>query len=402
MKKRKTSTKSERRSGESRTGYANEVVLSGVVPGQELERAAADVGREAGKSILRGLERVCGTRFAVWMAENEAKAKAARMAIETKASVDRARALTTERRRQELEEIQHQETRALAQQRSTRLLIEMAREQANFEAITAQSLKQIEHDPAGDKGREIEDDWLFKFARYAQDVSNSEIQELWARILASAAIEGKQRVSAAALQAMSLLDSRSAKDLEKFFRVYVTFGCYPIPRDYAHQDALQTYPIPHDAYQNEPQAINLRTLQELGLIESGPVKHHSFPEFDLLLYSMAFTQRGEEIVNTVFQQQTNTRLGGELEMKYLKIMISQFTRPIFPKINGKQIAYTVTFTKRTGPSLPGMAEADIPEQLPDQLRRLMKGADEDYEIQFAPNPNYREGSVQNLSHFQFG
>jgi Protein of unknown function (DUF2806) len=35
------------------------------------------------------------------------------------------------------------------------------------------------HEPAGDKKREIEDDWLFKFARYAQDVSDREMQELW-------------------------------------------------------------------------------------------------------------------------------------------------------------------------------------------------------------------------------
>jgi hypothetical protein len=385
--RKKPAGKGKRR--ESPSGQ-NEVVLSDVVPGQQLERAAADITREAGLSIVGGLKRLYG----VWIAGKEAKAKAARMAIETDASIDRGRKITTERRQQELEEFQHEEDKALARQHLKRLLIEMARQEENFEAITAQSLKQIEHDPAGDKGRKIEDDWLFKFARYAQDVSNSKIQELWARILASAAIEGKQRVSAAALQAMSLLDSRSAKDLEKFFRVYVTFGCCPIPLDYQTlQTMLQTHPMPYDAYQKDPQAINLRTLQELGLIETRTLKQYSFPEFDLSLYSMGFTQRGDEIVNAVFQQQTDKQLGDELEMKYLKIMISQFPRPIFPKIKGKRVDFMIQIeklTKRTGPPLPGIkVKADILEQLPDQLRRLIKWADKNYVISYAPNPDYR-------------
>jgi hypothetical protein len=377
MKPRKKSAgKGKRR--ESPSGQ-NEVVLSDVVPGQQLERAAADITRKAGLSIIDGLKRLFGARLAGWIAKNEANAKAARMAIETDASIDRGRKIASERRRQELEEIQHEEHKALARRHLNRLLIEMARQEENFETIAARSLKQIEHDPAGDKSREIEDDWLFKFAHYAQDVSDSEIQELWARILASAAIEGRQRVSAAALQAMSLLDNRSANDLEKFFRVHVTFGCYPIPQD-------------------EPQAINLRTLQELGLIEKRTLdrfrypKLDSFPEFDLYVDSMGFTQRGDEIVNAVFQQQTDKRLGDELEMKYLKNAISQISpRTIYPKINGKQVAYLIELTKRTGQPLPDI-KADIPElkQLPDQLRRLMKWADEDYVISLAPNPNYRE------------
>ncbi len=385
MTQRKRSAKAKRKRGQRESrATGKRIVLRGVVPGQEFERAAADVGREAGKSLLRGLERLFGARFAGWFAGNEAKAKAARMAIETTASIGRARALTDERRRLELEEIQHDEAKALAQRRLNRMLIEMAREEANFEAIAARSLKQIEHDPDGDKTREIDDDWLFKFARYAQTVSDSEIQELWARILASEAIEGRKGVSAAALQTMSLLDKKTAKDFENFCRAYIAFGFYP-----AHRRC----------FQYESQDINLRALRELGLIEESTARGYSFPEFDMklgaepaldLLHThMGMTQRGAELANALFQQ-TDMCLGDELEMKYLKdvifVQLEEYPINIFPKINGKPVAYMIKVTQRIS-SVPDVEAAlSQYENLPDQLRQLVEWAGENYLISRAPNP----------------
>jgi Protein of unknown function (DUF2806) len=106
----------------------------------------------------------------------------------------------------------------------------MAREQQNFETIATRSLKLIEHDPDADKPREVDVDWMFLFARYAQDVSNSDVQELWARVLSSAAIDERAHVSPAALQLLSLLDARIASEFEKFCRAYGTFGGYLFPR----------------------------------------------------------------------------------------------------------------------------------------------------------------------------
>jgi hypothetical protein len=399
MKQRKRSAKGRRKRGageQTRAGHSTQIVMSGV-PGQELERAAADVGREAGKTLLRGLARVFGARFAGWLAENEAKAEARRIAIDTNASIDRARALTDERRRQELQEIEHEETMALAKRRLNRLVIEMAREQANVETIAARSLKQIEHDPDGDKPREVDDDWLFRFARYAQDVSDNDIQELWARILASAVTEGRQRVSAAALQSMSLMDNRAAKDFEKFCRAYATFGFYPA----------------HDrVYQCESQAIGLRTLRELGLIEeTNPLRHYQVAEFDLMLGAlhgqlklihtrMEFTQRGSEIANALFREkQTLMPLDAELALKYWTDVIStqidnNYSINIFPKIDGKQVAYVIQISKRTGARLPiaEMEPADD-ERFPDQLHRLIAWARENYLTSRAPNPYYQAAAT---------
>jgi len=361
------------------------------IPGQEIEKAAADVTRVAGKSLIRGLEAIFGAKFAVWIAENVAKAEVARRAIETQGAIEERRVLTREWRRFELDEIKHQEAKALAERRLERLLFEMGREQANFEAITARSLTLIEHDADGDKPREVDVDWMFKFARYAQDVSDQDVQELWARILTSAAIEGRQRLSAAALQAMSLMDKRAARDFERFCCVLATFRFYPL-----HERG----------YQSESQDINLQTLRELGLVEErADLEGYSFPEFDmklgelgdifhLFLSQMYLTQRGIEIAQALFVRRTDMLLDDELVMKYLKDVVSTYADKyavnIFPKINGNQAPYVIPLKKRSGASLPGFESLDLDdEELPDQLRRLIKWAAENYMLSRVPNPSYQ-------------
>jgi hypothetical protein len=51
--------------------------IGDIVPGKELERAAANVASDAGKSLVRGLARVLGAFTAEWTAKKEAKADAA-------------------------------------------------------------------------------------------------------------------------------------------------------------------------------------------------------------------------------------------------------------------------------------------------------------------------------------
>jgi hypothetical protein len=380
MKQRRKNSaprKRKRDSGESPP------VVNAQLPGQELERAAADVGRAAGKSVIQGLGTVFGAGVAGWIAEKEAKAEAKRMAIETASSIERSRTFQTERRQQELEEIQHEERKALAQRRYQRLLTEMEREEANFEAIVVGSLKQIEHHPDGDEARKIDEDWMFKFARYAQDVSDKQVQELWSRILTSAAIEGKLRISAAALQAMSLMDRDTAKDFTKFVSAYVTLGSYPLHN--------RSFP-PH-----EPQKIALRPLQELGLIEQTEPDSYFFREFDIklgepgrlaLLHSgMGFTQRGSEIANALFSEPDP--ISDELTMKYLQDVIEanidRHGLHILPKINRNYADYAIQLRKSTGVQLPGV-DSSYPtdENLPERLQRLIAWSAENYNVSRTP------------------
>ena len=196
------------------------------IPGQKTDEAIGNIITEAGKSLIRGLGRLAGAQVARSVATKEAEAQAARLAIETRAEIGRSQALHTARRETELQKIDHEGD--LLERRLDRLRHELTWQQANIETISNRALETTERDPKAESAREIHDDWLFRFARYAQEISDNEVQQLWARILSSAAIGEKLLVSPAALQTMSLLDSRVANDFMKFSAAVETFGFCPV------------------------------------------------------------------------------------------------------------------------------------------------------------------------------
>ena len=110
---------------------------------------------------------MAGALAAEWLAKKNASAEAVRIAIETKTTVDRAETLAAQRRKQELDDLDHA---GLVQRRLMRLSHELLRQQENFEAIALRSLEIIENDPLSDKPRAIEDDWMFRFARLSEEV----------------------------------------------------------------------------------------------------------------------------------------------------------------------------------------------------------------------------------------
>jgi hypothetical protein len=84
-----------------------------------LEKAAAKVATKAGKSAVRGIASVAGALAAEWLAKKNASAEAVRIAIETKTTVDRAETLAAQRRKQELDDLDHA---GLVQRRLMRLI----------------------------------------------------------------------------------------------------------------------------------------------------------------------------------------------------------------------------------------------------------------------------------------
>jgi hypothetical protein len=177
------------------------------LPGKNVEKAVANAAGKAAKSILKGMGRLGGAALAEWIATQEAKAQAARLAIETKAQIGKKQLLAEYRRQSEIEEQEH---RAVLDRRAARLRAELAWEQANLENIALEAIEQSQESQDPAEAREIEDDWMFKFADFAQRVSDEYVQKLWARILTSAATSGQPRLSAASLQTMSLLDREAA------------------------------------------------------------------------------------------------------------------------------------------------------------------------------------------------
>src|ERR1700681_909734 len=114
------------------------------LPGQPTEEAAAEVASEAGKSLVRGFANLAGATFDNWIATKQAKAMAARLAIETDARIASETALTGARRQFEVSEIEHQ---AVLHRRLDRMRYELEREQLNLEAIQMKALEFAEEDP---------------------------------------------------------------------------------------------------------------------------------------------------------------------------------------------------------------------------------------------------------------
>jgi hypothetical protein len=317
----------------------------------------------------------------------EAKAAAAALAIKTESEIAAERALGIHRRDQQLAEVEHS---ARLRRRLDRLRTELSWEQENLEAIEVQAIEFTEHDPDANKGREIEDDWLFKFARYAEQVSNNDLQALWARILSSAAIEGKPVLSPAALQTMSLLDKNSARDFQNLCSVIYSF------REFPYAEGLQ-----------DPQGIDLQSLQELGLISMHPSgENYSFTEFQMkpvdrspinvnVHTEIGLTQRGVNIANAIFVWSEMT-LPAELQHAYLlnftanEMRNFHSVRLMIHAIQDRADVREIIVFQGRKAKLP-LDDLDparlADERLSDRLKSPLSWASKVYDVEFQTEPN---------------
>jgi hypothetical protein len=346
-----------------------------------LEKAAAKVATKAGKSAVRGIASVAGALAAEWLAKKNASAEAVRIAIETKTTVDRAETLAAQRRKQELDDLDHA---GLVQRRLMRLSHELLRQQENFEAIALRSLEIIENDPLSDKPRAIEDDWMFRFARLSEEVSDIHLRELWARILSSAAIDGKRKVSPAALQIMSLIDAKTTADFRKFCDVASTFTFF------TGYDRI---------YEIEPQDIDLENLVELGLVAADPISgSYPFEDFELrvgavrgaqigvLKTTFSLTIRGAEIAEAILSDEI-LKIDEHLEQRYLQaIIINQIkdyysVTIILPPKGQVSLPFALQIMHRRNPNFYTKLDlSSIKEFTSPRLWTLLNWADDIYEV----------------------
>lgn len=289
------------------------------IPGQPTEEAIAAVGTDAGRSLVRGFARLSDSLLGPWLASREAKAASAKLTIETQGKIEAHQAVIEARRRFEIEEAKHQ---SLLDRRAQRLRVELAREQENLESIQRKAIEFTESDPDSANAQEIDGDWLFRCADFAQKVSDANVQLLWARVLSSASIKGRSQLSAQALQTLSLFDKRAAVDFQKLLFVVVHMGFFPAidPR-----------------YQNDPQQIDLDALMDLGVIDrntgSSPYQFKDFmintgtPNLNLQLLKdrVGLTKRGADIANVVFRG-SQFDPGGHLIDEYLQILVQREVR----------------------------------------------------------------------------
>jgi hypothetical protein len=353
------------------------------LPGTKLEEACAEVGTSAGKSLVRGIARLGTALTASWVATKTAEAEAAALLIETEASIARQHLVEADQRARTLAELEHQ---ALLRRRLMRLKHELEREQENLEAIQLRALEATEQSADAQSGRDIDDDWMFAFARHAQEVSDERMQEWWARILSSASISTRSKLSPTGLQTMTLVDRTIAIDFERLLQAVATFGYYP-----AHDNALD---VEHDT-----QKIDLLALKELGLVQKDPVSGmYAFDGFELqvgpvagtrigLLHtSFSLTRRGREIADAVFGE-VREGLSPSVKAQYIEdIVAAQMAHYFSIKVllrakPGEVISpFSIVLTHPRLPSPQSYDLSPVQDRISEDLERLLAWAKTRFDV----------------------
>lgn len=112
-----------------------------------------------------------------------------------------------------------QEIKSLEQRSAARMIYEEARFQQNIEAIVLKALSNIKDDA---KPNEVDDDWFTNYLEKCRRISNAEMQNLWAQILAGE-INEPGSFSPITLNTLSLLTKDDAVLFKKLCS-YVWLG----------------------------------------------------------------------------------------------------------------------------------------------------------------------------------
>lgn len=148
-------------------------------------------------TLIKKVSSAIGGIFAPWQIKRVAKAEAEAGLIKAKAEI----------------EITDLHRRAMH-----RFVEEEARRQENMEAITEKALPQLE---SGSDPSTMEDDWVTNFFDKSRIVSDSDMQQLWARVLAGEA-NSPGSYSKRTVNFLADLDKRDAE----LFSALCSFGWY--------------------------------------------------------------------------------------------------------------------------------------------------------------------------------
>lgn len=238
------------------------------LPGQELEKAVAEVGSAAGKSLVGGLDRLFQSWIARRASRNEALAEETKRDIAHQGERRRQEDLTGDRRQQELAEVEHQYE--LRNRVAGRLLAQWEAEQRAVEWVASRAVLITEGDPDREQERDLDDDWLRRFFKYVAEVDEEQVLEILAQALADAAIRTKPLISARALDTLRFFE----QDTLAMFRYCATkvglFGM--VPQHFV--DVLANM---------NGLALDLSLMIEMGLVKIERRQTLTFPIGDLHL-----------------------------------------------------------------------------------------------------------------------
>jgi len=162
----------------------------------------------------------------------------------------------------------------LRERAGQRLIRQEINRQKNLEHIVYESLAQIDTGGTGSQQeRAIKDDWMETFIRYAQDISEEGVRQIWSSILSSQATEDRPAISKATLDALRLLEPRQAKVFKRAAQLFISMG--------------QIMDIePHG---NPEISFNMNVIESLALEDIGFLKRVTSKEVSLDFHGLTFT-----------------------------------------------------------------------------------------------------------------
>ena len=188
----------------------------------------------------------------------------------------------------------------LRQRAVHRWIEEEERRQANMESVLTRTMPRLRED--ADPGR-IEDDWVAAFFDKAREISDQQMQDLWAHLLASEA-NSPGRFARQTINILSCLGRTDATLFTKLCRFCICIGTQPFLLIFDQADA--------SSYRRHGIDSNvLHTIDSLGLIKyetmmvstasprPGTVIHYHAESFvskgDLVVGSAHLTRVGREL-----------------------------------------------------------------------------------------------------------
>lgn len=253
------------------------------IPGTKLEGALANVTEDAGKTLTGALR----TMVSAWAdrkaAANSATADQIKLDIADERQRARDRNAVTERRRHDLEEVDHRI--ALIERARGRILDEIAHTQESIEYVAEKAIEYHAAEPDAANPRDLDQDWLRRFFRYAAEVDESAVLDVFAKALSGSAIRGRTLLSPRALDTLRFLEAHTFA----MFRLCADrIGMFEaVPRGFLERHAHHI-----------GQEFDLSLLLEMGLIKNDAQRHLNvvLGGFDLSFYYPPASRASIEVV----------------------------------------------------------------------------------------------------------
>jgi hypothetical protein len=112
---------------------------------------------------------------------------------------------------------------ALADRAKQRFLFEQLMQQQSLEHILVKAIEYSKKQKK-QKGRKISEHWLYRLLINAKDVTDEEVQDIFAKLIVEQGSEGKNAISYMTLDALRLFEPRHAQYFKVFCQLYYLFG----------------------------------------------------------------------------------------------------------------------------------------------------------------------------------